>query len=57
MWLFRFKRFMAEREVFVSLIVFGICAMFADVLSDLGWPLWPAFIRGLGLAFLLFLLV
>ncbi|MCI0590008.1 MAG: hypothetical protein L0Y67_00100 [Gammaproteobacteria bacterium] len=57
MWLYRFKRLMAEREVLVGLVIFGLSAMLADFLTDLGMSRWPAVLRGFGLVLLMSLLI
>lgn len=56
MWLYHLKRLMAEREVFIGLVIFGVTVMFADLLGNLGLPLAAAIIRGIGLLSLVLVL-
>lgn len=56
-WLFRLKKFMVEREVLFGLVIFGFCAMVADLFVDFNYRYTGGIVRGIGLAFLLFLLI
>ena len=56
-WLFRLKKFMVEREVLLGLVIFGFCAMVADLFVDFNHRYIGGIVRGMGLAFLLFILI
>lgn len=54
--LLQLKRLMVERDIWIGLLIFGICAMSADLLGDLGRRDLAAIVRFFGL-FLLFVLL
>lgn len=54
-WAYRIRRFLAEREVFVSLVIFGVLMMVADTLSELEHKTAAARTRIVGIAALLVL--
>lgn len=49
MWILQLKRLMVERDVWIGLLIFGIIAMFADYLGDIGQQYWAATVRLFGL--------
>lgn len=51
------KRFLIERDIWVGLLIFGICAMLADLLGDLGRRDLAAIVRFFGLFLLIALLI
>jgi hypothetical protein len=55
MW--RLKRFLAEREALIGIVIFGVLVMVADILSDLEWHGFAAFLRIVGIAALVALVV
>jgi hypothetical protein len=55
MW--RLKRFLAEREALIGIVIFGVLVMVADILSDLEWHGVAAFLRIVGIAALVALAV
>ena len=55
MW--RLKRFLAEREALIGIVIFGVLVMVADILSDLEWHGAAAFLRIVGIAALVALAV
>jgi len=56
-WLLHLKKFMAERDVLIGLFIFGFCAMIADLFGDFNHRDIGGIVRGIGLAFLFFLLI
>ncbi|MEM1552784.1 MAG: SAVED domain-containing protein [Candidatus Bathyarchaeia archaeon] len=54
----RLRRFLAEREAFIGIVIFGVLVMAADFCSDLNWHFVAASLRGVGIfaLILLFLL-
>ena len=57
MWLLQLKRLMVERDVLIGLLIFGIFAMFADFLGDLGQRDLAAKVRLSGLLLLIGLVI
>ena len=57
MWMPELKRFLVERDIWIWLVIFGIVAMLADSLRDLGWQDSATFIRLFGLIFLFILII
>jgi hypothetical protein len=51
------KRFLIERDIWIGLLIFGICAMLADLLGDLGRRDLAAIVRFFGLFLLIALLI
>lgn len=51
------RRFVAERGAFISVIVFGLCAMLADFCADMNWRFFAALLRFVGIVILIVLLV
>jgi hypothetical protein len=49
----KIKRFLAEREVLIGLVIFGVLVMFADICSDLDWHFTAATLRIVGILILL----
>lgn len=45
----RLKRFLAEREAFVGIVIFGFLVMLADILSDLNYHGFAAVVRVFGI--------
>ena len=54
-WTYRIRRFLAEREVFVSLIIFGVLMMIADIMTELEHKTAAARTRIIGIIALLVL--
>jgi hypothetical protein len=52
----KIKRFLAEREVLIGLVIFGVLVMFADICSDLDWHFTAAKLRIVGILALFTLL-
>jgi hypothetical protein len=52
----KIRRFLAEREVLIGLVIFGVLVMFADICSDLDWHFTAATLRIVGILVLLALL-
>lgn len=57
LWLLKLKRLMVERDIWIGLLIFGICAMSADLLGDLGRRDLAAIVRFFGLFLLIVLLI
>jgi len=51
------RRFLAEREAFIGIVIFGVLVMLADIFSDLEWHGVAAVLRVCGIAALLVLLI
>lgn len=56
-WTYRIRRFLAEREIFISLVILGVMMMFADILTELEHKTAAARTRMVGIAVLLVLFV
>lgn len=56
-WIYRIRRFLAEREVFISLVIFGVLMMSADVLNELEHKTAAARTRMVGIGILLLLFI
>ena len=56
-WMYRIKRFLAERETFISVVILGITIMFADILTDLEHKTAAARTRMVAIGILLALFV
>jgi hypothetical protein len=52
----KIRRFLAEREVLIGLVIFGVLVMFADICSDLDWHFTAATFRIVGILALFTLL-
>lgn len=55
MWRLRVKRFLAEREALIGIVIFGVLVMLADICSDLDWHFTAALLRLCGIASLIML--
>lgn len=51
----RLKRFLAEREAFIGIVIFGVLVMLADICSDLDYHSIAALLRVLGVIALILL--
>ena len=57
MWQHQLKRFLIERDIWIGLLIFGICAMLADLFGDIGRRDLAAIVRFFGLFLLIVLLI
>ena len=57
MWRLAVKRFLAEREALISIVIFGVLVMLADICSDMDWHFTAALLRSLGVASLILVFV
>ncbi|MCX7642637.1 MAG: hypothetical protein N2116_02355, partial [Armatimonadetes bacterium] len=53
----RLKRFLAEKEVLISVVIFGVLVMLADIFSDLNWQGFSVALRVLGVLSLIGLFI
>jgi len=56
-WTYRLRRFLAEREVFISLVILGVLMMVADIFTELEHKTAAARTRMVGIAILLLLFI